>query len=275
MIWRLAALATIFTLMLGLAGAVVDPHITKYTIEIKDLKKPLRLVHLSDIHASWQDMPPRRIARIVKSVNILSPDLVLITGDFMGGKLWEYPGIRMEAALAPLEDLKAPLGVLAVMGNHDNWLWSERVFARTSIKLLVGSWIDVGPLVVAGAGSAANLPPPLYGLNNAIADATPGKPIISMSHELETFQYLSGPSQLHLSGHSHGGQVMLPFIGGKRINAFHDAHRRGLYRIGSRWLLVSAGLGTSILPLRINAPPEIVVVDLVPYSTGKKSGTDR
>lgn len=220
-------------------------------------------------------MPPRRIARIVNTVNFQSPDLVLITGDFMGGKLLEYPAIRMEPSLAPLEDLKAPLGVLAVMGNHDNWVWSERVFSRTSVKLLVGSWIDVGPLIVAGAGSAANLPPPINGLINAIADAPPGKPVISMSHEAETFQLIRGRSQLHLSGHSHGGQIMLPFIGGKRINAFHDAHRRGLYRIGGRWLLVSAGLGTSIVPLRINAPPEIVVIDLVPYSTGRKSGTER
>ena len=140
---------------------------------------------------------------------------------------------------------------------------------------MVGSWIDLGPLVVAGAGSAANSPPPINGLINAIADAPPRKPVISMSHELETFQLLRGRSQLHFSGHSHGGQVMLPFIGGKRINEFHDAHRRGLYRIGERWLLVSAGLGTSLLPLRINAPPEIVVVDMVPYSVGKKSGTER
>jgi predicted MPP superfamily phosphohydrolase len=269
------ALAGAFFLVFGLAGAVVDPQVTRYRVAIKGLERPLRLVHLTDIHASPIDMPARRIARIVQAVNAERPDLVLITGDLLGGKIIDPP-MRMEAAIRPLEALRAPLGVLAVMGNHDNEIWSPRVFARSRIRLLVGSWIDLGPLVVAGADSAGHLPPPIYALWHAIEDAPPGKPLITMSHEPETFQYLRGPTQLHLSGHSHGGQVMLPLIGGKRVNEFHDAHRRGLYRIGGRWLLVSAGLGTSILPLRINVPPEIVVVDLVPaYSTGRKSGTER
>ena len=274
MILRLAVLATVLLGLLGLAGATMDPVVTRYTLGIRGLERPLRLVHLTDIHASPLDMPAARIARIVGMANAQRPDLVVMTGDFLGGKLIDLP-MRMEDAIAPLEGLKAPLGVLAVMGNHDNWLWTERVFARSSIRLLVGSWVDVGPLVVAGAGSAANLPPPINGLIHAMEDASPGKPVISLSHEAETFQLVRGATQLHLSGHSHGGQVMLPWLGGKRVGAFHDAHRRGLYRIGGRWLLVSAGLGTSLLPLRINAPPEIVVVDLVPYSTGRKSGTER
>jgi predicted MPP superfamily phosphohydrolase len=271
---RFAALMAALAVLLMLASAVVDPQVTRYQVPIKGLAAPVRLVQLTDIHASPLDMPPARVARIVAMVNRERPDLVVITGDLMGGKLIDLP-MRMEQAIAPLERLEAPLGVLAVMGNHDNELWTPRVLARSSIRLLVGSWIDVGPLVVAGAGSAANLPPPINGLLHAIEDGTPGKPVISMSHEPETFRQVRGATQLHLAGHSHGGQVMLPLIGGKRVNAFHDAHRRGLYRINGRWLIVSAGQGTSILPIRLNAPPEIVVVELVPYSMGRKSGTER
>lgn len=271
---RLAVWCAAFAVLVMLAGAVVDPQVTRYRVAIRGLAAPVRLVQLSDIHASPLDMPPARVTRIVEMVNRERPDLVVITGDLMGGKIYDLP-MRMEQAIVPLERLQAPLGVLAVMGNHDNAVWTPRVFARSTMTLLVGSWIDVGPLVVAGAGSAANLPPPINGLIHAIEDAPPGKPVISLSHEAETFQLVRGATQLHLAGHSHGGQVMLPLIGGKRVNEFHDAHRRGLYRIDGRWLLVSAGLGTSLLPIRFNAPPEIVVVELVPYSMGRNSGTER
>jgi predicted MPP superfamily phosphohydrolase len=274
MLWRLAALAAAFVLF-GYAGAVVDPVIVRYRVPIEGLDAPLRIVQLADIHASPQDMPPRRIARIVKMANAQAPDLVLLTGDMMAGKFIDSPGLTLEGAMAPLAALKPRLGVVGVMGNHDNDIWFPRVFARAGIPLLVGSFIDVGPLVIAGADSAAHLPPPINGLNAAIAAAPPGKPIISMSHEPETFQQIAGPTQLHISGHSHGGQIMLPLIGGPRSNAFLDGHRRGLYRIKGRWLLVSSGLGTSIVPVRIGVPPEIVVVDLVPHSVGKNSGTER
>ncbi|WP_439532610.1 metallophosphoesterase [Polymorphobacter sp.] len=275
MLWRLAALAVAFMLF-AMAGAVVDPVIVRYRVPIAGLQEPVRVVHLTDIHASWQDMPPRRISRIVDMVNVQSPDLVLITGDMMGGKLLDKPHMAFETAIEPLAALKPRLAVVAVMGNHDNELWSPRVFARAGIPLLVGSWLDVGPLVIAGADSAAHLPPPINGLIHAIEAVPPGKPIISMSHEPETFQLVRGPTQLHFAGHSHGGQVMLPLIGGKPVNEFHDAHRRGLFRINGRWLLVSSGLGTSVLPIRIGVPPEIVVVELVPaHSVGRKSGTDR
>jgi predicted MPP superfamily phosphohydrolase len=274
MVWRLAALAAALILF-GYAGAVVDPVVVPYTVGIKGLEAPVRIVHLTDLHASWQDMPPRRLRRIVEMVNAQSPDLVLITGDLMAGKLINKPHMSMETAMAPLAGLTPRLAVVAVMGNHDNDLWSPRLFARAGIPLLVGSWLDVGPLIIAGADSAGHQPPPYAGLINAIADAPLGKPLISMSHEAESFQYITGRSQLHLSGHSHGGQIMLPIIGAKRVGAFHDAHRRGLYRIKDRWLLVSSGLGTTLVPLRIGVPPEIVVVDLVPYSVGKNSGTER
>jgi predicted MPP superfamily phosphohydrolase len=274
MLWRLAALAAAFVLF-GYAGAVVDPVVVHYRVPIKGLEAPLRIVQLADIHASLQDMPPRRIARIVETVNANDPDLVLLTGDMLGGKIIDQPGIKLEAAIAPLAGLNPRLAVVAVMGNHDNDLWFPRVFARAGIPLLVGSFIDVGPLVIAGADSAAHLPPPINGLNAAIAAAPPGKPIISMSHEPETFQLIQGPTQLHLAGHSHGGQIMLPLIGGPRSNAFLDSHRRGLYRVNGRWLLVSSGLGTAIVPMRIGVPPEIVVVTLVPHSVGRNSGTER
>jgi len=274
MVRRLAALAAAL-LLFGFAGAVVDPKITRYEVSIKGLDASLRVVHLSDLHFSWLDMPPRRIARIVTMANAQKPDLVLLTGDYMGGKLIDFPGLRYEIVIDQLKALTPRLGTLAVMGNHDNALWSPRVFARAGIPLLAGSWIDVGPLAVAGATSAAYAVPPEAGLNHAIADAPQHKPIVSMSHEPDTFQGLRGTSQLHFSGHTHGGQIVLPLFGGPRITPFQDAHRRGLYRIGDRWLVVSAGLGTSWVPIRIGVRPEIVVVDLVPYSVGRNSGTER
>ncbi len=251
-------------LVAGLAGAVADPVVVNYRVPIEGLSRPLRVVQLADIHGSEIDMPTRRIGRIVALANAQKPDLVVIPGDLVGGKLFEPEPMRVWRVIAELQKLRAPLGRVAVMGNHDAQTWTPAAFAGTGLTLLAGSYIDVGPLLVAGADSRAHLPPPAPGLNAAIAAAPPGKPLISLSHEPETFQEIQGRSQLHFAGHTHGGQVWLPPGWHFYLNPFLEAHRRGLFRENGRWLLVSSGLGTSIVPLRLGVPPEIVVVDLVP-----------
>ena len=246
----------------GAAYAVQDPRVVHYTVAIAGLKQPLRLVQISDSHASWIDMPPARLARVVARANALHPDMIVLTGDYIGGKLVEWPEIRLEKALYPLGRLAAPLGVFAVQGNHDSPLWTPRVFARTHVRLLVGQWVDVGPLLLVGADDLLNLPGPVEGLAAAVADAPPGKPMIALSHEPEFFQWLPPRVQLLLAGHTHGGQIWLP--GWPSLDGYLAAHRRGLFTEHGQTMIVSSGLGTSVVPLRIGVPPEIVVITLVP-----------
>lgn len=256
---------------LGLATAALDPVIVRYRVPIVGLERPLRLVHLSDLHASPIDMPAVRVRRIVAMANALDPDVIMLTGDFYGGKFFDPPGFEVQQVVPILEGLVAHLGIVVVLGNHDDSFLADRLFRATDMKLLRGEFVDLGPLVVAGADSIAHHFSPATGLRRAIDAAPADKPLISLSHEPETAQFILARSQLHLSGHTHGGQIIVPGlrafgVGPLADNPFLLAHTRGLYRLGERWLLVSSGLGTSLLPLRLGVPPEIVVVELVPSS---------
>lgn len=257
-----------------LATAVQDPVIIRYRVPITGLAQPLRIVHLSDIHFSWIDMPSVRLRRIIARANAERPDLVVLTGDYAGAKIVDWPDIRLEDALYPLAGLKAPLGVFAVPGNHDEPYWLRRVMARTPVRLLAGASVDLGPLVLAGADDLLIGVDPIDGLNNAIAAVPPGKPVIAASHEPDFFARLPQHAQLLLSGHSHGGQISL-FGLAWLPTEYIARHRRGLFREGRQTLIVNSGLGTTLVPLRLGVPPEIVVVDLVPAQAGRKSGTER
>ena len=119
---RFAFLVAGLVLALGWAGwlgAIRDPAVVRYRVELAGLQRPLRMVHLSDLHGSNWDMPQVRLNRIMDQVNTLEPDLVVVTGDFHASKIWDPP-MRMDDAVQPLTRLKAPLGVWSVPGNHDD-----------------------------------------------------------------------------------------------------------------------------------------------------------
>ncbi len=276
-------IAVVVLVMFGMAAAVQDPRVVRYTVPIIGLKAPLRIVQLSDSHANWFNMPPMRLERVARQINALHPDLVVLTGDFAGSHLVEWPEMRLERALYPLATIRAPLGVHAVLGNHDNRYWTRRVLARTPVKLLEAAFADVGPIILVGAESVSRLPDPYGNLRRAIERAPPGKPLIAVSHEPNFFPSLPRRAQLLIAGHTHGGQIMLPIIGTRSINPFIDRHLRGVFREHGQTLVVSSGLGTSVIPIRIGVPPEIAEITLVPateaptadYSAGRKSGTDK
>lgn len=269
-------IAGLIMFWIGYLGAIRDPVVVRYRVALAGLSRPVRLVHLSDIHASAWDMPEVRIARIVGQANALRPDMVVITGDFHSSKIINPP-MRLEAALRPLMALRAPLGVWSVPGNHDPPDWLRRTMQLFGLKLLVGELVDIGPLQIVGADDHLTQPGAVAGFARAAATARPDKPLIGLTHGPKLWLAVPPNVQLLLAGHTHGGQV----IGLPRAPSFYESHPRGLFqgRQGQQ-LLVSAGLGTTFLPIRIGVPPEIVVVELVPkpgadQPPGRNSGTER
>lgn len=262
----------------GYAEATRQPVVVRHQFTIDDWPAgtpPMRIVQLSDIHYGWPDMPASRIARIVAQVNALEPDLILLSGDYMGGKVWDHDIGNMDDAIRPLRLLRARYGVIAVRGNHDGQYWTPIVFARTPIKLLQGRWARVGPIVVAGLDDLMTAVNPAHAAGLAIKGAPAGVPVVVVAHEPDFFQWMPKRVALFVAGHTHGGQIVLPLLGHRTISPYLDAHRRGVFREGGQTMLVSSGLGTSIVPLRIGVPPEIVEFTLGGYSVGRKSGTDR
>ncbi len=253
-------------LLYGWASAVQDPRVVRYTVALPGLApgQGFRIVQLSDSHGSWIDMPPQRLARIVDQANALKPDMVMLTGDYIGGKLTDWPHIKLELVLLPFARLKAPLGVYAVVGNHDTVFWTRWVLARTPVHFLDNSWADAGPVIVAGLDDITNESRPERTAAFVGRRIPPGKPIIIIGHEPDYFQWLPANATLYIAGHTHGGQILLPFGVAPYLDPYLKAHRRGVFREHGQTMVVSSGLGTSLVPLRVGVPPEIVEITVVP-----------
>jgi predicted MPP superfamily phosphohydrolase len=273
---RFAFLVAGLVLALGWAGwlgAIRDPAVVRYRVELAGLQRPLRMVHLSDLHGSNWDMPQVRLNRIMDQVNTLEPDLVVVTGDFHASKIWDPP-MRMDDAVQPLTRLKAPLGVWSVPGNHDDPYWIRWVMRRFGLKLLAGDLVDVGPIQIVGSDDLIMGQRPVQGLRAAAARAQPGKPLIALVHEPRLWTMLPPNVDLLLAGHTHGGQIQI--FGWPQFRKLDSQYLRGRFRNpGGQQMLVSAGIGTSIVPVRLGTQGEIVVVELVPQPPGRNSGTDR
>ncbi len=251
----------------GVAGAVQDPRIVRYTVALDRLppgSKPIRIVQLSDTHGSWIDMPPVRLERIVAQANALKPDLIVLTGDYIGGKVIDWPHIRLEKVLLPFDRLTAPLGVYAVVGNHDTVYWTRFVLRKTHVRVLVAEVTDAGPVVLAGSNDITNQFAPPAETRALAGSIVTAKPLIFVSHEPDFFQWLPKRVDLMLAGHTHGGQIRLPLLGGIRADPFTEGHWRGQFLEHGQTLIVSSGIGTSLIPVRVGVPPEIVEITLVP-----------
>jgi predicted MPP superfamily phosphohydrolase len=260
----IVAVAVLVIVVTGYREATATPVVVRYDITVPGWpvgQPPLRIVQLSDTHKSWPDMSASRLAAIVDQVNALATDLVVLTGDYHGGKLID-PTVtgNLDDAVRPFARLRSRLGTFAVRGNHDNAFWSPIVLPRYRMTYLQNRWADAGPVVIAGLDDLTMGSPDV---GAALRGIPPGKPIILLMHEPDSFADVPPSVALTLAGHTHGGQIVLPWIGAPWIgSAFGRAHRRGLFIEGGRRLIVSSGLGTTAIPLRLGVPPEIVVVTL-------------
>lgn len=261
-------------------NAEARPVVVRYDVAVSGWPAalpPLRVVQLSDIHMGPPDMPVARVAAIVAQANALRPDLVVLTGDYYGGKLVEGGGGTLDDAIRPLRALRSRYGTFAIRGNHDNAWWAPRVLPRYHMTYLQNRHADAGPVVIAGVDDLITGAPDVA---TALRGIPPGKPVILLTHSPDLFPAVPASVALTLAGHTHGGQVKLPLIGTVFTNTLMG-YVRGRYVVGGRTLIVSSGIGTSTLPIRLDVPPEIAVITLhgVPapavHSVGRNSGTDR
>lgn len=259
--------AALILALWGYHGATRAPVVVPVTLRLEGLPQGthLRVLLFSDTHYGPPDMPAARLEAIVDQANALKPDLILLAGDYNGGKLITLPGKpHLEPAVTPFARLKAPLGVFAVMGNHDTMKWTPLVLSRQgSPRLLVDEAVDIGPLVLAGINSVQHG----ADLAGTLARIPPGtKPILVLRHEGDWMAYASPPpgrGVLALAGHTHGGQILFPLLGSPgELLLGGTPCRRGLCRLNGWPLYVTSGVGTSWLPLRIGVPPEMVLLTL-------------
>lgn len=235
-------------------------------------RRPVTVALLTDTHLSGPDNSPTRMARIVAQINGLKPDLILLGGDYIGDNkgLGSYDGRTSIAAFA---GLRAPLGVVAVLGNHDSRSRHNRValsapdwqiaFARMGIPLLQNGAVRRGPMAVGGIKDIYTRRIDLPGTLAAMRWVG-GAPVL-LSHGPDVFPLLPDAPALVLVGHTHCGQIAFPVFGITYVpSKYGTRYACGLYREGRKTMIVAGGVGTSGLPFRMLAPPEIWLITIRP-----------
>jgi uncharacterized protein len=221
-----------------------------------------RIAQLSDLHIGGLG-PRRRAARWVKRANALDVDLVALTGDYVTSGTAFHHDIA-----AVLCELRARDGVFAVLGNHDYFGEGEPMISMLregTVTVLRNEHRTISRgddrLVVAGVDDTYTR---RADIARALRGREPGLPVVALAHDPQLFTELARCGvALVLSGHTHWGQLALPFAA-ERVNLSRLSYRyhAGLYSSGASTLYINPGLGTTGPPVRLGAPPEITVLRL-------------
>lgn len=247
--------------------ALADPVVRKadVTFDLPAGAPPLRVLLVSDIHVAGPDMPPTRLARLVGLMNAERPDLIVLAGDFVSDKSLATKRYPAREAAAPLAGLNAPLGVFGVMGNHDYWREDpafEAALWAAGVNVLTNRAAHAGSLTVVGIDDPHTRHADVAA---AFRDVQPDAATLVFSHSPDMIPALPASARLVLAGHTHCGQIVLPFVGALTYATNTGArYGCGHIREGGRDIFVSAGIGTSILPLRLGAVPDIWLITLHP-----------
>lgn len=232
--------------------------------------RSLRVAVLTDLHVGSPFNGMAKLHSIVDRTNAAQPDLICILGDIviqgvLGGRFVPPEEIAVELAR-----LHAPAGVVGVLGNHDGWLDHDRVrraVEGSGIRVVEDTAIrldtPVGAVWVAGISDLWTGPHDLPAALRAVADD--GAPVLLLTHNPDVFPAVPARVTLTLAGHTHGGQVRLPFAGSLIVpSKFGQRYAGGHVVEGGRHLFVATGVGTSILPVRFRVPPAVTLLTLRP-----------
>jgi len=222
---------------------------------------------LSDLHVGAPYIGLDKLRKIVNTTNAEHPEMVVILGDFVIQDVVGGHFVEPEQIAEVLKDLTAPLGVIAVLGNHDYWYSGDRVknaLVQQGIKVLTNEAYRIDykgkPIWIAGIGDLWEGHPDIQGTLKQIPESDS---VILITHNPDLFPDVPSRVSLTLAGHTHGGQVNLPFYGRKIIpSKYGERFAAGHIVEGGRHLFVTTGIGTSSLPVRFRVPPEIVILTL-------------
>jgi hypothetical protein len=264
-------------LLLGFGTFAWGASVGNLRVRVDDVALPLRdvapqqqeirVAHITDLHIGPL-LEAERLAGFVNRVNALGADLIVITGD-----IFDFDPAYIEEGCRELGKLEARLGVFAVPGNHDVHTGVEEVSDAirqlTEIELLRDAWteidVDGSRFVIAGLDD--------YGegwteresehaaLDQIAAEIPEGVPCLLLAHRPSYFRHATRLGfSVMLVGHTHGGQIAVPFAHRYNPSRLISHMTRGVFRDGETTMYVNRGLGMAGLPLRINCPREIALI---------------
>jgi predicted MPP superfamily phosphohydrolase len=224
----------------------------------------LTIAHMSDIHLS-PDVQPEHVAQAVALANAQKPDLVALTGDLV-----TYGRQYIEPVAELVSDLRAPLGVFAVLGNHDYWAGAPRAIMAAFGRHHIRTFRNESQRISVGAESfwlvgVDDVWEERNNLPQAFHDVPAASTKIALVHEPDIADELARYGvALQLSGHSHGGQVRLPFVGAPILPRLGRRYPIGLQRVpdSATQVYTTRGVGLVTPAYRFNCRPDVTVLRL-------------
>jgi len=275
---RFLAAATLTAGGLALYSGEIERHLlmtVERTVHISNLPAPFhgfRIAQLSDFHFHNYD-ESFFVRHAVQKVNELAPDMVALTGDFITTSNDEYRQAVPDAYACAeiLREIKCPIRFCS-LGNHDVSIKADVADAlrRNGLTLLMNQFTTLEKrgerIWVAGIADAYFDVP---NLTLAMPKRKTDEPIVLLGHEPDFADTIASQSygvDLMLAGHTHGGQVRLPFLPPILLPAMGEKYVEGLHTVGSSGMqiYVNRGLGCMHLPFRFNCPPELTLLTLQP-----------
>lgn len=249
--------------ILFLYATLVEPYllkVTHYRLKNENLSG-VKIVFASDFHFGTNPLENKRLEKILQAIRQQNADLVLLGGDYVKGHS-KTTAISSEKLIAFLQQIPRP--VYAVLGNHDAYYGKDdilQIFKKASVTVLNNENRQIihrgKKITIAGLADYYTDTPDLQ---KAMSDAE--ESLILLTHTPDSLVENDIKSDIVLAGHTHGGQVVLPFVGALVVPLDNDKkYRYGLFYKNNTPVIVSAGLGTSLLPVRFNNLPEIVVIE--------------
>ena len=242
----------------------IEPNVVtvnKYKIKDESLKG-IKIVMAGDFHV--KPYQSKRLDYVVEKINSQNPDIVLLVGDYVNMHS-DYMSYPIAKTAEKLSKISSKAGIYTVLGNHDYYKESKKIrqaLTDNGITVLENRCrkIDIGDKTFYVAG--------IEDLVTAFPDVDRAlklckKPTILLSHQPDIFPYLPKDKiNLTLAGHTHGGQVVIPFVGPVIVpSKFGTKYASGYFEEDGNKMIVTKGIGTSILPIRLNCMPEIVVIE--------------
>lgn len=260
-------------LILFVKAFFIEPNeiiVNRLTLKLNNWNKKhdnLKIAVISDIHAGAPFINIKKLEKIVELSNKEKPDLILMPGDFVQYDVIGGKSIQLEQMTGVLVKLKSKYGIIAVLGNND-WKFNgkEVALALENQKIIVLEnnakklIINGKPLWIAGVADLMERFPDIDAALNNIKD---NPSVLLLSHNPDVFPFVPNRVSLTIAGHTHGGQVNLPFVGRLIVpSGFGERYALGHIHENNKDLYVSSGIGTSMLPVRFGVLPEIEILTL-------------
>jgi predicted MPP superfamily phosphohydrolase len=256
--------------VLGLYPLFIERYavqVNTYIVRVPNLPPAFsgfRIVQLTDLHLGFL-MPIEAVAWVVDLANRLNCEVIACTGDYVHER---NSADQIDTVWPVLSRLSAPFGVYSVLGNHDHWAdtprslyWLERS-GQNLRHCAVPIEKDGSRLWLGGSG---DLWEDEDGLDAAFQNAPPEECKIVLAHNPDSADIpRAARFDLMLSGHTHGGQLVLPFVGPPFLPVINKRYSSGYFQTPRGRLFISRGIGWTVFPARLNCPPEIAVLELRP-----------